>query len=174
MMKYSDDLIANALFKTSGAHYYYAQGTWQRGINAEKEVLSKVLGLDPAAMFIFDGSGESYYNAVTPQQMIRLLVYIKKTPSLASVIIPALPINGVDGTLVGRLRDYPSVIHAKTGTWRDVSALSGYVIKNHTFWAFSIFVHGMTPVKRGAATQIDTWMLSMLPPLSQPHTTTKK
>ncbi len=174
MMKYSDDLIANALFKTMGGYYYHAQGTWERGINAEKIVLGGALNIDPKSMFIFDGSGESYYNAITPEQMMRLLVYIQKTPSLAKVIIPALPINGADGTLVGRLRGYPSVIHAKTGTWRDVSALSGYVIKYHTLWAFSIFVNGMTPLERGDANQVDAWMLSVLPPVSHAHPAKKK
>lgn len=169
MMKYSDDLIANALFKTTGGIYYHAQGTWQRGINAEKEVLGKALGLPPESMFIFDGSGESYYNAITPEQMMRLLVYIQKTPALAKVIIPSLPVNGADGTMVNRLRNYPSVIHAKTGTWRDVAALSGYVIKYNTLWAFSIFVNGMTPIERGDATQVDAWMMSVLPPVT--HTT---
>lgn len=167
MMKYSDDLIANALFKTVGGAYYHAQGTWQRGINAEKEVLSKALDLQPESMFIFDGSGESYYDAITPEQMMRLLVYIQKTPTLAQVIIPALPVNGADGTLVNRLRDYPAIIHAKTGTWRDVAALSGYVIKYNTLWAFSIFVNGMTPVERGDATQVDAWMRSVLPPVAR-------
>ena len=174
MMKYSDDLIANALFKTAGGYYYHTQGTWQYGINAEKEVLGKALGLNPEAMFIFDGSGESYYDAITPEQMMRLLTYIQKTPALAKVIIPALPINGMDGTMVNRLRSYPSVVHAKTGTWRDVSALSGYVIKYHTLLAFSIFVNGMTPIERGDATQVDAWMMSVLPPVSQKHATKKK
>ena len=174
MLKYSDDLIANALFKTVGANYYHAQGTWERGINAEKAVLGKALGLNPEAMFIFDGSGESYYDAITPEQMMHLLAYIQKTPVLASAIIPALPINGTDGTLVGRLRDYPSIIHAKTGTWRDVSALSGYVIKYNTLLAFTIFVNGMTPIERGDAKQVDAWLLSVLPPASQHHTAKKK
>ena len=174
MMKYSDDLIANALFKTVGGVYYHAQGTWQRGINAEKEVLGKVLNLKPESMFIFDGSGESYYDAITPEQMMRLLVYIQKTPSLAKIIIPALPVNGADGTMVNRLREYPSIVHAKTGTWRDVSALSGYVIKYNTLWAFSIFVNGMTPVERGDATQVDAWMRSVLPPVTHTKKAGKK
>lgn len=164
MLKFSDDLVANALFKTAGAYYYHAQGTWQRGINAEKAIFNQILGLNPKELFIFDGSGESYYNAITPQQMMRVLVYIQKTPALASVIIPALPINGMDGTLVGRLREYPSIIHAKTGTWRDVSSLSGYVMKYNTLWAFTVFVNGMTPVDRGDANQVDAWMRKILPP----------
>lgn len=172
MMKYSDDLIANALFKTAGGVYYHAQGTWERGIQAEKEVLGKALNLKPESMFIFDGSGESYYNAITPEQMMSLLVYIQKTPALAKVIIPSLPVNGADGTMVNRLRNYPAIVHAKTGTWRDVSALSGYVIKYNTLWAFSIFVNGMTPIERGDATQVDAWMMRVLPPVT--HTTKAK
>ncbi len=173
MLKFSDDLVANALFKTAGAYYYHAQGTWQRGINAEKAVLNKALGFNSKELFIFDGSGESYYNAVTPQQMMRLLVYIYNTPELSRVIIPALPTNGMDGTLVGRLHDYPSIVHAKTGTWRDVSALSGYITKYNTQWAFTIFVNGMSPIDRADAKQVDAWMKKILPPVSSAKETAK-
>lgn len=172
MLKYSDNLIANALFKTAGGVYYHSQGTWQNGINAEKAVLKRELGFDSKALFIFDGSGESYYDAVTPEQMVSLLVYIQKTPVLSKVIIPALCVNGAEGTLVGRLRDYPPIIHAKTGSWRDVSALSGYVIKYNTLWAFSIFVNGMTPIEHGNAKQVDDWMRSILP-AANTHPVTK-
>lgn len=171
LLKYSDDLVANALFKTLGGVHYHAQGTWQRGIHAEKALFSEILGVKQKELFIFDGSGESYYNAITPQQMIKLLIYIQKTPKLARVILPALPINGADGTLVNRLRTYPSVIHAKTGTWRHVAALSGYVMRYNQQWAFSIFVNGMTPVNRGLADQADAWLLSVLPPI---HPAVKK
>lgn len=172
MLKYSDDLIANTLFKTLGGSYYHAQGSWQRGINAEKAIFSKILGINKKELFIFDGSGESYYDAITPQQMIKLLVYIQKTPKLSPVIIPALPINGVDGTLVNRLKNYPGIIHAKTGTWRDVAALAGYVMKYNTQYVFSIFVNGMTPLERGLPDQADAWLLSVLPPAN--HSTMKK
>jgi len=169
MLKYSDDLVANALFKAAGAHYYHTQGTWQRGINAEKAILKEAVGFSPESLFIFDGSGESYYNAVTPQQMVKVLIYIHNTPELADIIIPALPVNGTDGTLVARLKDYPAIVHAKTGTWRDVSSLSGYVFNKNTRWVFAVFVHGMTTVERGDANQIDAWMRKVLP--STAHTT---
>lgn len=164
MLKFSDDLIANALFKTFGAHYYHAQGTWSRGINAEKAILHQLLGFNPKEVFIFDGSGESYYDAISPQQMMRLLTYIYNTPSLSQFIIPALPVNGVDGTLIGRLHEYPPIIHAKTGTWRDVAALSGYITKYNTQWAFVIFVNGMSPISRADINQLDVWMKKILPP----------
>ncbi|MCD8525573.1 MAG: D-alanyl-D-alanine carboxypeptidase/D-alanyl-D-alanine-endopeptidase [Gammaproteobacteria bacterium] len=169
MLKYSDDLVANALFKAAGAHYYHAQGTWQRGINAEKAVLKESVGFSPESLFIFDGSGESYYNAVTPQQMVKVLMYIHNNRELADIIIPGLPVNGTDGTLVARLKDYPAIVHAKTGTWRDVSSLSGYVLNHHTRWVFAVFVHGMTTVERGDAHQVDAWMRKVLP--LTPHTT---
>lgn len=174
LLKFSDDLVANTLFKTLGGAYYHTQGSWQRGINAEKDIFSKILGMNKKEIFIFDGSGESYYNAITPQQMVKLLTYIYQTPTLSKVIIPALPINGMDGTLVNRLRTYPSVIHAKTGTWRDVASLGGYVMKYNTQWAFSVFVNGMTSIDRGLPNQADAWLLSVLPPASVSHSTTKK
>jgi D-alanyl-D-alanine carboxypeptidase/D-alanyl-D-alanine-endopeptidase (penicillin-binding protein 4) len=168
MLKNSDNLIANCLFKTTGAHYYHAQGSWMRGINAETEIFSKALNLDPKTLFIFDGSGLSYYNAVTPRQEVALLKYIHKTPLLANHIVSGLPVSATDGTLSNRLSAYPSYVHAKTGSRRDVSSLAGYVMRYNSRWLFSAFSVGMTPVPHGNSKQVDEWLLTVLPPLKQP------
>lgn len=173
MLKMSDNLIANSLFKTTGAYHYHAQGTWMRGSNAEKEILGKALGVNDEKLFIYDGSGLSYYNAVTPEQEVLLLKYIQKSPVLANNIIKALPISGIDGTLSGRLSAYPSYVHAKTGSRRDVSALAGYVIRYNTLWAFSAFSVGMPLEKHANADQVDKWLLALVPSLKQNTSKTK-
>lgn len=141
MLKYSDNLIANSLFKTLGEYYYHTQGSWTTGINAEKEILEKNIGLDPEKLFIYDGSGMSYYDFVTPEQTIKLLEYIYKNKLLNKYIIPALPTGHTDGTLAKRFPSLKSEVHAKTGSRRDVSALSGYINHCNQTIAFSFYLN---------------------------------
>lgn len=69
---------------------------------------------------LWDGSGVSRYNLVTPAETVALLRAARKYPSIAA----SLPIGGKDGTLAKR--KLPRRIHAKTGSLTGVQALAGY------------------------------------------------
>ena len=83
----------------------------------------------------------SYYDFVTPEQTMELLEYIYKNKLLYKYIVPALPTGHTDGTLAKRFPDLKSEVHAKTGSRRDVSALSGYITHCHQTIAFSVFLN---------------------------------
>lgn len=154
MLKYSDNLIANSLFKTLGEYYYHTQGSWATGANAEKEILEKNIALDPEKLFIYDGSGMSYYDFVTPEQTMKLLEYIYKNKLLYKYIVPALPTGHTDGTLAKRFPVLTSEVHAKTGSRRDVSALSGYINHCHQTIAFSLYLNNANIEKTTPNTKI--------------------
>lgn len=141
MLKNSDNLIANALFKAVGQHYYGGPATWTKAIHAEKAVLQKQMGLNPKELYIFDGSGFSFYNFVTARQIVTLLEYAYHHPELNKMMMQSLPISSVDGSLRHRIPSLKGMVHAKTGTRRDSSALSGYIIKNGRVAVFSILVN---------------------------------
>lgn len=69
---------------------------------------------------LYDGSGVSRYNLVSPAGTVAVLEASKEYPS----IVDSLPIGGKDGTLANR--KLPSRIHAKTGSLTGVQALAGY------------------------------------------------
>lgn len=69
---------------------------------------------------LYDGSGVSRYNLVSPAGTVALLEAAKKYRS----IFDSLPIGGKDGTLADR--ELPRRIHAKTGSLTGVQALAGY------------------------------------------------
>jgi serine-type D-Ala-D-Ala carboxypeptidase/endopeptidase (penicillin-binding protein 4) len=143
MLKKSDNLIANSLLKTLGGAYYNSQGSWANGMSAIKKLLKKHVGIAPKTLSIADGSGESYYDKVTPQQVTQLLNVSYNDELLKKYFIPALPISRVDGTLIHRLKNMKGIVHAKTGTKRDANALSGYVFKEDgSAIAFSIMTNG--------------------------------
>ena len=81
------------------------------------EVL-RPIGVDDARLY--DGSGVSRYNLVSPSGTVALLEASTKYPSITD----SLPIGGKDGTLADRR--LPPRIHAKTGSLTGVQALAGY------------------------------------------------
>jgi D-alanyl-D-alanine carboxypeptidase/D-alanyl-D-alanine-endopeptidase (penicillin-binding protein 4) len=145
MLKESDNLIADALFKKLGQITFQQQGNWLNGQKAIAQILHQKTGLDFSKNKLVDGSGDSRYILVTPKQIVTLLKAIYADASIRSVFVDSLPIAGVDGTLQERLQT-PSVkgsVFAKTGTMENVSSLSGFIRTRHHRWlVFSIMSNG--------------------------------
>ncbi len=144
MLKNSDNMIANSLFKTIGAHYANTAGSFKNGSDAARDILDRTVHLDIPKTTLIDGSGGSRYDFLTPQQIVTLLQKINSLPQ-AGILISALPVSGTDGTLKFRMRDPDTLgrVSAKTGTATAVSNLSGYLLtrKKHTL-IFSIMING--------------------------------
>lgn len=147
MLKKSDNLIADALFKTLGAAYYQQTGTWENSSKALQQILISKTHIDFSNAVIYDGAGLSRYTLITPQQFTALLNAAYHDPQLASTFIAALPVAGIDGTLKYRMGKGLTLgnIHAKTGSLSDTSALSGYLKTNRNeVLAFTIIVNRFT------------------------------
>lgn len=145
MLKKSDNLYTNAMFKTLGEYYYNGQGTWQNGLSALKKVLGPMTGIDFKHNLLADGAGLSRYNLITPHQLVKLLYAAYKRPRVHAALYAALPIAGVDGTLEARMprEGKGRRVHAKTGSMTGVSALAGYVkTHHHGTVGFAIMVNG--------------------------------
>lgn len=144
--KESHNFYAECLLRTLGAE---AKGTRtaQGGLLAESEFL-KGIGIEEA--YFEDGSGRSRGSAVSPEEVIELLRYMYTCPSWGA-FYNSLAVAGTDGTLRGRMTGSAKAlgkVHAKTGTIRGVSTLSGYVLaKNGKMFAFSILVNDTRKIK---------------------------
>ena len=82
----------------------------------------------PAEGFqMVDGSGLSRRDAVAPDTLLTILTHMYDATG-ASPWMTALPIAGVDGTLMGRMKGTPAEnnVRAKTGTMSNVRSLAGY------------------------------------------------
>jgi D-alanyl-D-alanine carboxypeptidase/D-alanyl-D-alanine-endopeptidase (penicillin-binding protein 4) len=145
MMKSSDNLIADCLFKKVGEARYGAPGTWQKGSQAMREFLAMNVGLNIEKMVMMDGSGLSRYNLISAHQFVEFLSWMHKQFTCCSEFVSALPISGVDGTLGGRMVNAGGKVRAKTGSMTGVSSLSGYLTtKDGETLAFSILQNGFT------------------------------
>jgi len=117
-------------------------GSFEAGREEMKAFLGEV-GVDAGAYTLFDGSGLSRLDLVTPASVVKLLRFMYDSPARDNWI-SLLPVGGKDGTLSTRLGEGPVVgrIHAKTGSLAHVSALSGYAERPDGRWlAFSMLVN---------------------------------
>lgn len=99
----------------------------RRGIEALHHLLDKI-GIPASASLLAEGSGLARRDLTTPNALVRLLTYLAAQPQ-AALLRQALPIAGVDGSLIGRMRDTAAQgnVHAKTGSMNYVQCLAGYV-----------------------------------------------
>lgn len=141
--KESDNLNAEMMiyaiaFKDSGA-----PASADNGLAAVKRLIDSV-GLNPDDYSIADGSGASHYNLISAKLLLETLKYIYyEKKYLFDLFYNSLSIAGVDGTLKHRMKKKPVYgnVHAKTGTIKGVSNLSGYVTsKSGHLIAFSTLI----------------------------------
>jgi len=115
----------------------------KNGIASLKKLISTA-GLDPENYSLSDGSGVSRYNLVSAELILSILKYLYiNQPDIYLKFYNSLPIAGIDGTLKNRMLNTAAQnnVHAKTGSLRGVSSLSGYVTtKNNHKIAFSILM----------------------------------
>jgi D-alanyl-D-alanine carboxypeptidase/D-alanyl-D-alanine-endopeptidase (penicillin-binding protein 4) len=113
----SDNRLAQDLSNRLG------NGSRSRGAAAAVTYAHR-LGAHPR---LVDGSGLSRSDSASPLDIVHLLTGMEHTRNF-SIWVNALPNAGRSGTLQYRMRGTPAAgrCAAKTGTLRDVSALSGY------------------------------------------------
>ena len=142
--KWSDNFTAEMLLKVIGAEAE-RPGTSARGVAVVREELGK-MGIDTKGLVMVNGSGLFDGNRVAPQHLTQTLVAAYRDPSIGAEYVAHLAVAGSDGTLQSRLEDLPRprMVRAKTGTLRDVIALSGYVLgePDHSV-AFSFLANGI-------------------------------
>jgi serine-type D-Ala-D-Ala carboxypeptidase/endopeptidase (penicillin-binding protein 4) len=124
--KKSQNLYAEILLRTLGAEIR-GIGTDQAGLEVVYEFLQEA-GVTRATARLYDGSGLSRYNLITPRAETMLLSHLA-TKGYFPVFLDTLSISGLDGTLRARMIHTPAFqrVFAKTGSLRGVTTLGGYV-----------------------------------------------
>lgn len=94
LLKKSDNLYADALFKKIGQFSFGSPGTWKKGRKAVEKFLKEKVGLNPLELVIVDGSGLSCYNLISPYQITYFLSYIHHLFPYSIELKEALAISG--------------------------------------------------------------------------------
>jgi len=123
--KPSHNFYAEQALKTLGAEFK-KEGSAGAGADVVEAWLGSI-GVSEAQAIIYDGSGLSRHNMISPFATAALLRHMYASRHF-DVFFESLPIAGVDGTLSRRMKNSPAEgrVHAKTGYVNHVRCLSGY------------------------------------------------
>ncbi len=143
--KTSQNLHAEMLLRLLGKTYG-SDGSFEEGTRVVRQFLVDA-GIDDNDFFLYDGSGLSPKDKISPRAFTRLLAYASHQ-TWGAAWRDTLPTAGVDGTLDHRFVNTPlkGRMWAKTGTLDEANALSGYVTTaSGRVVAFSILVNNHLP-----------------------------
>jgi D-alanyl-D-alanine carboxypeptidase/D-alanyl-D-alanine-endopeptidase (penicillin-binding protein 4) len=150
-------------------------GTIEGGLDVVRAFLATV-GLKPQEYSLYDGSGLSRQNLVTPHAVVELLRYAAAQPWFARYR-DTLPTAGVDGSLAERFKGTPAAgnLTAKTGSLGHVNVLSGYAktVKGELV-AFSVMSNNHNLTDGRAISTIDQIVLAIVDDETYPTAAAKK
>ena len=145
MNRESINIVAELLFRDAGrAAAPDGMSSADVGLANLRDFLGKKVGADPQAIRVYDGSGLSTLDFLTPRTMVQLLSYAHRGP-WSSAFHGSLPVAGESELLRKRMRGTPAEgnLHAKTGTTDTVIGLGGFVTaKNGEIVAFAFIYNG--------------------------------
>jgi serine-type D-Ala-D-Ala carboxypeptidase/endopeptidase (penicillin-binding protein 4) len=125
-MKPSQNQVGEMLFKSVAlARTDTGTARVARRLFAER---LRAWGAEPDGFLVYDGSGLSRRNMVSPETIVRVLAAMRNEPHFQT-FFDAFPVAGVDGTRRTRMRGTvgEANVRGKTGTLGNVRALSGYL-----------------------------------------------
>ena len=130
MLKKSDNMIADTVFRMIGHARFNVPGTWRAGSDAVRQILRQQAGVNIGNTIIADGSGLSRHNLIAPATMMQVLQYIAQHDNELN-FITMLPLAGHDGSLQYRAGLHQAgvdgKVSAKTGSLQGVYNLAGFI-----------------------------------------------
>jgi serine-type D-Ala-D-Ala carboxypeptidase/endopeptidase (penicillin-binding protein 4) len=138
----SQNWIAEQVLKTLGAERR-GRGSWEAGLDVERDYLMRAVGLDSLEFSLRDASGLSAQNLLSPRAIVRILEHARMA-AWGGDFRRALAAPGLSGsTLSNRLEGLEGRVQAKTGTISNVATLSGFVTTDSgRELTFSIMTNG--------------------------------
>ena len=121
-------------------------------------------GMDTQGLCLYDGSGLSHYNAITPGQMVYLLKYMKLNSKYFDEFYNSMSIAGTTGTLENMFKGSiaEGKLRAKSGTINRVKAYAGYVTsKSGREIAFSMVVNNFSCKSSEARAKLEELMIAL-------------
>ena len=160
--KYSNNLMARQLLLTIAAEKNGIPATEALGEQAIRAwLLSKQMVF--TEMVIENGSGLSRLERISAQHLGDLLISAYHSPVMPE-FMSSLPVLGVDGTVIKRLKDSPALgrAHLKTGSIDGVSSIAGYVLDpTNKRWAMVFLVnHAQASSAKAAQDALIEWIYS--------------
>ncbi len=133
MDRVSDNFVAEMLVKQLGA-VQGSHGSTAAGVGVITGLLAEA-AVPLQGLRLVDGSGLSLLDRMTPAALVSLLAAMWNDDEVRLELLASLPVAGRTGTLHDRMRRTAAagVVHAKTGTTSNASALSGFAGGRYVF-----------------------------------------
>lgn len=128
------------------------------GRDALGDILTRSWGLDARQFVIWDGSGLSRRDFISPLLLVTALTRMAQDPAHKDAFASTLPIGGRDGSLEYRMKGTAAEgnVRAKTGSMSQVRSLTGYVTTaDGELLAFSVIANGFTTPARRVDEAVD-------------------
>jgi D-alanyl-D-alanine carboxypeptidase/D-alanyl-D-alanine-endopeptidase (penicillin-binding protein 4) len=160
--KVSQNLHAELMLRLLGKEKG-TSGSIEGGLEVLRGFLANA-GVKPDDFALYDGSGLSREDLVTPDALVQLLAYAHKQ-SWGALFEDTLPVAGVDGSLAERFKNtmLQGSMRGKTGSLTHVNSLSGYATTHsgdHIAFCIMVNNHDMTTKK--ALDTIDRILLEIV------------
>ncbi len=162
-VKYSNNPVAEMLFKNLGRAVTGEPGSWANGRRAVRESLNRI-GVWRDEVRVVDGSGLARDNRASPRVLVDALLRARDAFRFGPELVAALPIAGGDGTLEKRIDATPGRVRAKTGLLDGVTGLSGYADGPQGPLVFSILSNGHTRGDGPAMDALDAFAAALVGP----------
>ena len=139
ILKKSNNMVAETVFKLAGGKYAKGTGTTTSSIEMLDDYY-KNLGINTDNIKIVDGSGVSKNNLITADFMTEVLLKTAQNKNKTS--LQTYLASPGEGTLSDRMLYFKDNLKAKTGTLTNLSTITGYLTaKNGKVYAFCIMVN---------------------------------
>ena len=149
----SDNLVAEILLRTLGIRDRGRLS--QEGGERRVRKYFHDRHMQPPTVYV-DGSGLSMYNLSTPEALLELLIWTRRSAPQFGLWLDSLARYGRTGTLKDRqpLLSEGVEVAAKTGSLTGVKCLSGYLIaQEEPVVAFSLLINGLLKEQNGEKLQ---------------------
>ena len=138
VLKNSDNLTAETVFKLAGGKYKNSTGTNEYSLMMLNDYFDK-LGLKHEDIKVVDGSGVSKNNLMTADFMTGFLNALAKDENFET--FKSYMPSPSEGTLKNRMLYFKDNLKAKTGTLSDASAIAGYIkARSGKIYSFDIMI----------------------------------
>ena len=155
LIEVSDNNAAEVLLRHIGLADQ-GTGSFEAGQAAVERVLA-ANGIDLGSSVLYDGSGLSRDNRLSPDVLVAVLRWAASDdhPQLRP-LLSALPVAGYTGSLANRMDHGPAAgrgrVRAKTGTLTNVSSLAGIAVdREGNLMVFALMADRVKPDRSGLA-----------------------
>lgn len=154
MNKWSRNLVAEQVLRTVAGHITGEPGSTRAGCDISGALLDSI-AFHETGWQLADGSGLSRLNLLTPRQLTEVFLQGASSLEYGPEFLASFPVNGVDGTLAGRMSLIPQgSFRGKTGSLNDTCSIAGILrtCSGKTV-ALTIFLH----IPRGHIWRARAW-----------------